>query len=259
VDQASRRGTARARLIAPLRTWLRTSHTRDRDGRARSRAHAGSYGGRRRHQLRTPVDVTTSIARKSAPPTTRRFDPGRHRLVRDRGGHRSTFGTLRLRAGKQARMGVGEEDRLPRVRSKRHDAVSGRVAKGRNETHAGHELRGSVLLQLHRVTTSRRAWITGQGARLSHAVPAVGLIFLTLLLPDRLGIHHPPPAWSPFPADIEIRSQAAGRSRPTYPLEFPRFQSDTRCARLALPVRPKDDGEEVLDLGFLDHSVDSAD
>jgi hypothetical protein len=26
-----------------------------------------------------------------------------------------------------------------------------------------------------------------------------------------------------------------------------------------LPVRPKDDGEEVLDLGFLDHSVDSAD
>ena len=86
-----------------------------------------------------------------------------------------------------------------------------------------------------------------------------GTHFLTLLLPDRLGIHHPPPAWSPFPADIEIRSQAAGRSRPTYPLEFPRFQSDTRCARLALPVRPKDDGEEVLDLGFLDHSVDSAD
>ena len=38
-------------------------------------------------------------------------------------------------------MGVGEEDRLPRVRSKPHDAVSGRVAKGgRNETHAGHEL-----------------------------------------------------------------------------------------------------------------------
>jgi hypothetical protein len=37
-------------------------------------------------------------------------------------------------------MGVGEEDRLPRVRSKLHDAVSGRVAKGRNETHAGHEL-----------------------------------------------------------------------------------------------------------------------
>jgi hypothetical protein len=116
------------------------SHTRDRDGRARSRAHAGSYGGRRRHQLRTPVDVTTSIARKTTPPTTRRFDPGRHRLVRDRGGHRYTFGTLRLRAGKQARMGVGEEDRLPRVRSKLHDAVSGRVAKGRNETHAGHEL-----------------------------------------------------------------------------------------------------------------------
>jgi hypothetical protein len=78
------------------------SHTRDRDGRARSRAHAGSYGGRRRHQLRTPVDVTTSIARKTTPPTTRRFDPGRHRLVRDRGGHRNTFGTLRLswQAGK---------------------------------------------------------------------------------------------------------------------------------------------------------------
>ena len=86
------------------------------------------------------MDVTTSIARKTTPPTTRRFDPGRHRLVRDRGGHRYTFGTLRLRAGKQARMGVGEEDRLPRVRSKLHDAVSGRVAKGRNETHAGHEL-----------------------------------------------------------------------------------------------------------------------
>ena len=101
--------------------------------------------------------VTTSIARTTTPPTTRRFDPGPHRLVRDRGGHRYTFGTLRLRAGKQARMGVGEEDRLPRVRSKPHDAVSGRVAKGgRNETHAGHELRGKVLLQLHRVTTSRR-------------------------------------------------------------------------------------------------------
>ena len=28
--------------------------------------------------------------------------------------------------------------------------------KGRNETHAGHELRGNVLLQLHRVTRSRR-------------------------------------------------------------------------------------------------------
>jgi hypothetical protein len=53
--------------------------------------------------------VTTSIARKTTPPTTRRFDPGRHRLVRDRGGHRYTFGTLRLRAGKQARMGVGEK------------------------------------------------------------------------------------------------------------------------------------------------------
>jgi hypothetical protein len=100
--------------------------------------------------------VTISIARKTTPPTTRRFDPGRHRLVRDRGGHRYTFGTLRLRAGKQARMGVGEEDRLPRVRSKPHDVVSGCVAKGRNETHAGQELRGNVLLQLHRVTTSRR-------------------------------------------------------------------------------------------------------
>jgi hypothetical protein len=53
--------------------------------------------------------VTTSIARKTTTPTTRRFDPGRHRLVRDRGGHRYTFGTLRSRAGKQARMGVGEK------------------------------------------------------------------------------------------------------------------------------------------------------
>ena len=85
----------------------------------------------------------------------------------------------------------------------------------------------------------------------------MGLIFDAA--PARSSGNSSPSAWSPFPADIEIRSQAAGRSRPTYPLEFPRFQSDTRCARLALPVRPKDDGEEVLDLGFLDHSVDSAD
>jgi hypothetical protein len=180
--------------------------------------------------------VTTSIARKTTPPTTRRFDPGRHRLDRDRGGHRYTFGTLRLRAGKQARMGVGEEDRLPRVRSKPHDVVSGRVAKGRNETHAGQELRGNVLLQLHRVTTSRRvADAQPESAHERFPIPfssadhrtrsaviaggsSCGTHFLTLLLPDRLGIHHPPPAWSPFPADIEIRSQAAGRSRPTYPL-----------------------------------------
>jgi hypothetical protein len=86
-----------------------------------------------------------------------------------------------------------------------------------------------------------------------------GTHFLTLLLPDRLGIHHPPPAWSPFPADIEIRSQAAGRSRPTYPLEF-QGSSPTHVAHgWRCRVRPKDDGEEVLDLGFLDHSVDSAD
>ena len=174
-------------------------------------------------------------------------------------------------------MGVGEEDRLPRVRSKPHDAVSGRVAKGRNETHAGHELRGNVLLQLHRVTTSRRvADAQPESAHERFPIPfsrrgspdkergyrrrfQLWDSFLTLLLPGRLVIRHPPPAWSPFPADIEIRSRAAGRSRPTYPLEFPRFQSDTRCARLAFPVRPKDDGEEVLDLGFLDHSVDSAD
>jgi hypothetical protein len=83
--------------------------------------------------------------------------------------------------------------------------------------------------------------------------------FLTLLLPDRLGMHHPPPAWSPSRPTSRYGRRRPGRSRPTHPLEFPRFKSDTRCARLALAIRPKADGEEVLDLGFLDHSVNSAD
>ena len=51
--------------------------------------------------------------------------------------HRFTFGTLGLRTGKD---GVGQEEGLPRARSKRDDAVIGRVALGRNETDAGNQL-----------------------------------------------------------------------------------------------------------------------
>jgi hypothetical protein len=36
--------------------------------------------------------------------------------------------------------GVGQEDCLPRARSKRDDVVTGRVALGRNETDAGNQL-----------------------------------------------------------------------------------------------------------------------
>jgi hypothetical protein len=89
---------------------------------------------------------------------------------------------------------------------------------------------GNVLLQLHRVTTSRRvrrcttrvsprkvsapvleARITGQGARpvgVSQAVPAVGLIFDAA--PARsTGNASPSACVVSFPADIEIRSKAA--------------------------------------------------
>ena len=51
--------------------------------------------------------------------------------------HHFTFGTLRLRTGKD---GVGQEEGLPRAQSKRDDAVIGRVALGRNETDAGNQL-----------------------------------------------------------------------------------------------------------------------
>jgi hypothetical protein len=174
-------------------------------------------------------------------------------------------------------MGVGEEDRLPRVRSKPHDVVSGRVAKGRNETHAGQELRGNVLLQLHRVTTSRRV----ADAQPESAHERFPIPFSRRGSPDKeRGYRRRFQLWDSFFDAAPARSTGnsspsaclvslPGRHRDTVsggrqissdvPLEFPRFQSATRCARLALPVRPKDDGEEVLDLGFLDHSVDSAD
>ena len=68
----------------------------------------------------------------------RRADRQSHTITgwtaRDAAGHRYTFGTSLLEDG------VGQEDCLPRARSKRDDAVIGRVALGRNETDAGNQL-----------------------------------------------------------------------------------------------------------------------
>ena len=59
----------------------------------------------------------------------------------DAAGHRYTFGTLPVPSWLAGKDGVGQEDRLPRVPSKRDDAVTGRVALGRDATDAGNELK----------------------------------------------------------------------------------------------------------------------
>ena len=73
------------------------------------------------------LDHTRSLRRRAD------RQPSRHHWVDcpDAAVQCYTFGTLRLRAGKD---GVGQEDCLPRARSKRDDAVIGRVALGRNAT-----------------------------------------------------------------------------------------------------------------------------
>ncbi len=80
------------------------------------------------------LDHTRSLRRRAD------RQPSRHHWVDcpDAAVQCYTFGTLPLRAGKD---GVGQEDCLPRARSKRDDAVIGRVAlAGTRQTDAGNQL-----------------------------------------------------------------------------------------------------------------------